>query len=388
MDKVMIALVSDQRMQNVIPILQNGATYSELVLVLSKERSTGKPLQRYVAAAMDLKATLSSSLKVNTSDNYVDPYNIDAVAATVRSLVDEYVNKYGGKNKVVVNVSGGTKPMSIGALRAAQQAGVDCLYTNTEDGEILRLSPDGSIRAEPIVVQGLDVPHYILAYGEKVKSSKKVAELDQKQRVWAQIIGDQHAVIYEKVIVPIASVIKDTQRKRLSFPIVCKVTPTRRQQDVFNFIKQLADKGLWEWDQETKQIKITSDANAAFLNGAWVEIYVAMQMENSKAFDDVRLNIILEGVEGEIDVAAVSNGRLVLVECKSNVQQSLQLSKLDSFRRRLGGPYAQAYYARASEAYARRIRAQCQKFQLDGVFFGQELCEIGNKIASNLKPKH
>jgi hypothetical protein len=89
-------------------------------------------------------------------------------------------------------------------------------------------------------------------------------------------------------------------------------------------------------------------------------------------------------VEGEIDLAAVRNGKLVLIECKSNVQKSVQLNKLDAFRRRLGGPFAKAFYARASDEYADSIREQCKKLQLDGVFFGEELrsigCQIGEKI--------
>jgi len=377
MTKVMIALVSDQRMQNVIPILQGGATYSELVLMLSKERGTGKPLQKYKQAADDLMAVLGPRLKVSSSDDFVDPYNIEAVATTISSLVDQY----DGGDGVVVNISGGTKPMAIGALRAAHHAGVTCLYTNTEDGEILWLFPDGSTVNEPMRVRDLDVLLYIRAYGEEVVSSKKVADLSTDQKTWARIIGDQHAVIYQKVIVPVTSAIKAAQRNRSGFPITCKVTPTRRQREA---IGQLAEKGLWKWHQDSGEIVVTDNPTAAFLNGTWVEIYVAMQMQQSGFFGDVRLDIELEGVEGEIDVAAVSNGRLVLLECKSNVQQSQQLSKLDSFRRRLGGPYAQAYYARASEAYASRIREQCRKFRLDGVLFGAALRGVGEQIGKNI----
>ena len=380
MAKVMIALVSDQRMQNVIPILQDGATYNELILMLSKERGTGRPLQKYKEAADDLTAVLKPRLKVNVSADYVDPYNIEAVAATVRSLIA----KHGGGEGVVVNISGGTKPMAIGALRAAHHAGVACLYTNTEDSEILWLFPDGSTKSERMRVLGLDVPLYIRAYGEEVIRSKKVADLNAAQKACTQIIGEQHKVIYQKVIVPVTSAIKTAQRNRSGFPITCKVTPTHRQRAV---IEQLAEKGLWEWHQDSGKIVVSNSSAAALLNGGWVEAYVAMQMEQSGLFDDVRLNLELRGVEGEIDVAAVGNGKLALVECKSNVQQSQQLSKLDSFRHRLGGPYAQAYYARASEAYAKRIRAQCQKFQLDGVFFGAELRNIGKCIGERIRGK-
>jgi hypothetical protein len=373
----MIALVSDQRMQNVIPLLQAGATYSELVLVMSKERQTGKPLPRYEKAASDLVAVLKSPrLKVELAEEFVDPYNIESVASAIHSLMD----KYGGC--AVVNVSGGTKPMAIGALRAAHACGVTCLYTDTEDNEILWLDPDGSTKSERIRVVDLDVSLYIRAYGERVIESKRVADLSATYKEWAEVLGDQHAIVYQKVIVLVARAIKEAREKKSGFPITCTVTPTRRQREI---IEQLAQKGFWEWNQDSGEIAVTDNLIADFLNGGWVEVYVAMQMEQSNFFDDVRLNIKLRDVEGEMDIAAVSNGKLVLVECKSNVQQSQQLSKLDSFRRRLGGPYAQAYYARASEAYASRIRQQCQKFQLDDVFFGQELCDLGEKIGKNIR---
>lgn len=378
MAQIMVALVSDQRMQNIIPIFQKGTKYEELVLVFSKERSTGKPHARYEKAAKDLSAVLSPRLKVSFSNDFVDPYNIEAVAMAITSQL----NKYNGKHEVVVNISGGTKPMAIGALRATHKLGGVCLYTNTEDEEILMLPPDGSIVSEPMQVSGLDVDLYIRAYGEEITESKKVTDLNDQNKEWAKLIGDQHSIIYQKIIVPVTTMVKEAQKNRQPFPIACKVNSTRRQREV---IIQLAQSGLWLYCRETDEISIVDNVSASFLNGLWVEAYVGIQMLQSGCFDDVRLNVKLNGWEGEIDVAAISNGKLVLIECKSNVQQSQQLSKLDSLRGRLGGPFAQAYYARASEAYANRIRKQCLKHHLNGEFFGAELRMIGEMIGKNIK---
>lgn len=374
--KTMIALVSDQRMQNVIPLHQVNAQYNGLVLVMSKERRTGKPFPKYEKAANDLIAVLGSKLQVKVSDKFVDPYNIEAMTSTISALV----NKYG--NQTVVNISGGTKPMAISALRAAQAAGVACLYTNTEDNEILWLSPDGSITSEPIQVANLDVPLYIRAYGERVIKSKKVTDLSEIHKMWANILGVQHKNIYQPIINKVTSAIKQEYQDKTGYPVICQVKSTHRQAEI---IEQLANKWLWLWDQNLKQITLTDKQTANFLNGGWIEILVAIRMQQSGLFDDVLLNIELDGIDGEIDVAAVSNGKLVLVECKSNVKQAIQLNKLDSFRRRLGGPYAQAYYARASEANANQIRQQCQKIHLDGVFFGTELYTIGEKIGEKMR---
>lgn len=241
--------------------------------------------------------------------------------------------------------------------------------------------PDGTTEKEPIQIVGLDVSIYIRAYGEEVTESKKVEELNEKQKEWAKIIGDNHSIIYQKIIIPIISTIKEAQRNDQSFPITYKANPTRRQREV---IEQLAERDLWSWHQDSREILIADHISSTFLNGPWVETYVAMQMQQSGYFEDLRLNIKLKGWEGEVDIAAISNGKLVLIECKSNVQQSQQLAKLDSLRQRLGGPYAQAYYARASEAYANHISKQCRKFNISGEFFGAELRDIGNEIGKNI----
>lgn len=376
--QIMVALVSDQRMQNIIPIFQKGAKYEEIVLIFSRERSTGKPHPKFEKAANDLLAVLGQRVKVSFSEDYVEPYDIEAVAAAVTSQLNKYITEH----EIIVNISGGTKPMAIGALQATHKLGGTCLYTNTENEEILKLAPGGLIASEVMQVSDLDVDVYIRAYGEKIKESKKVEDIDEKNAEWAKIIGDQHSIIYQKIIVPVTTAMKEAQKNGEKYPISCKVNSTRRQQEI---ITQLAQMGLWLYCKETDEITLTDKISALFLNGLWVEAYVGMQMQQSGYFNDVRLNVKLNGWDGEIDVAAVSNGKLVLIECKSNVQQSQQLSKLDSFRKRLGGTYAQAYYARASEAYAKKITEQCRKHGLNGEFFGSGLREIGETIGTNIK---
>lgn len=378
MDQVMVALASDQRMQNVIPIFQESANYKELILVLSKERNTNEPHIRFKNSVNDFKAVMGSRLVVKTCDSFVEPYKIESTEATIESIL----KKYNNIQDVVVNISGGTKPMAIGALRASHSLGVPCIYTDTEDGEILKMYPDGSTEREPMVVRGIDVSIYMRAYGEKIIKSTNVMDISREKIEWAKIIGDNHSIIYKKVIIPLMSKMSDTQGKKLVFPIICRIETTRKQREI---IAQLAKQRLWLWNQETSEISIVDKDNASFLNGLWVEIYVAVQMQSSCYFDNVLINIELDGLKGEIDVAATINGKLVIIECKSNLKQSQQLAKLHSMCKRLGGPYSQAYYARASDAYANNIRNQCRKHKIDGEIFGAELRDIAGIINRNIR---
>ncbi len=374
----MISLVSDQRMQNVIPILQDEAAWNRVFLVLSKDRRTHQPHPRFKKSAQDLKAVLETGARVVLiCEKYVDPYDIGSTDDTVADLI----RQLGDKNKVVVNISGGTKPMAIGALRAAQSAGIESLYTNTEDNEIIWLAPDGSVRGEEIKVAGLGVALYIRAYGEEIASAVKVSDLAENRILWAEIIGENHRTLYKQIIVQVVRTITEAYRTAAGLPARCKVSLSRNQRPL---VQRLAEAGLWTWDKDTEEIIISDPAVARFLNGGWVEVYVAARVQGSGFFDDVLLNITLKGVEGELDLAAVRNGKLVLIECKSNVQRSEQLNKLDAFRRRLGGPFAKAFYARAGDEYAGPIGAQCKKLQLDGVLFGEQLRSIGHQIGEGI----
>lgn len=373
----MIALVSDQRMQNVFPVIQKGAKYDELILVLSKDRKTGKPLERFVRSASDLKAVLSGYVgRITVHGVYVDPYDIGAVRSAILSLIQ---NTSGEK---VLNISGGTKPMAIGAFEAARSAGMRCVYTNTEDGELLWLFPDGSMKKE-LIDLFLDVPTYIRAYGERIDKSRDPGQLPAEQVRWARLLVEHYELLYKPVINRlILRFKKDTrERGKPAFPFSFEISPTRRQRKA---ISEVAQEGLWDWDEDENRVIVRDMEAMKFLNGGWVEVLVANQLYESGFFDDVKMNIFLKGVEGEIDMAATGKGKLVLIECKSNVKRSEQLNTLDAFRRRLGGPYAYAYYVRASDAYRSQIEKQVRKIRLNGAFFGVELRNLAREIARDM----
>ncbi|NUM45122.1 MAG: DUF1887 family protein [Anaerolineales bacterium] len=373
----MIALVSDQRMQNVFPLFQKDAAFNELTLVLSKDRKTEKPLKRYVDSANDLKAVLSPRLPVYLNEDYIDPFEI----ANAKQAIHSLICVSGDPQNVVVNISGGTKPMAIGALQAAQAAKVKSLYTDTENGDLIWLMPDGTVNTQPIQMDGLNIAIYIRAYGEEIVSFSRVSDLDTKRKQWARIIAENHKVFYERVINPINRMLNEAYKNQQTYPISCMLSPTRRQLDI---MQQLSVLGLWQWDESNSSVTIFNRQNAHFINGGWIEVYTGLQIEESGFFDETLLNVKLKGIEGELDLVAIKNGKLVLVECKSNVQRSEQLNKLDAFRRRLGGPFAKAYYVRASDANANQIRKQCEKLKLNGVFFGAELREMGEQIGENM----
>jgi len=378
---IMIALVSDQRMQNVLPVFQQGANYSTIILLLSKERHSQKPHQRYLASAEDLRQVfVNNGQDVIIAGTFLDPFSIDTTRNDIFNLISQLRNAADLPESIVVNISGGTKPMAIGALQAAQTAALDCVYTDTENNELIWLSPDGTVKTQRLEVANLDVAKYLRSYGATIASAQRVQEIDPRLVSSACKIAEYHPIFYQPIIQSITNALKAAN---YHLPVCCQLPhpPTRRQREL---IVEFAELDIWQWAETNAELHISQRESAAFLNGGWVELCVANQLVNSQYFDEVLINVTLDGIEGEIDVVAVSKGKLILIECKSNVQRSEQLSKLDSFRKRLGGPFAKAYYVRASEAYAKPIRNQARKFQLNEVFLGKEIHTIGKSIGKTI----
>lgn len=367
MKRAAIALVSDQRIQNLIPLFQQGRSYTHLVLVLSRERATGVPAERYQQAAQHIgRVAEQLGVHVEQYDCFVDPFKIEDSEETIAKCIATL----GPNDEVSLNFTGGTKPMAIGALRAARGLSRRAVYVNTEDNELLWIEPDGTLRSETIRVDGLGLDQYVTAYGEAISSRTTVSQIDPDEVEWAEIIARHHSVIYRRVVQRLNQRTKQAWKDKAGYPISLSIRPTRREEAV---IEQLEETGLWNWDRSRSGLSIPDPSKAGFLNGRWVEVYTAAHLDAAGCFDEVAINVTPEGIEGEIDAAVIANGRLALFECKSNVKQSQQLAKLDSFRKNLGGPYALAFYVRASSAYRRQVVSQASKWRINHVFMGADI---------------
>lgn len=125
--QAMIALVSEQRMQNIIPCYQEGLAFAEVHLVRSLEAETpGNALSR---AWRDTKRALENAVQVWDVPPPVDAFNVSAARAAVKAAIEQLTSK---GLRVAVNFTGGTKCMSVGAFLAAMEAGCLAFYVDTD----------------------------------------------------------------------------------------------------------------------------------------------------------------------------------------------------------------------------------------------------------------
>src|SRR3989338_1956704 len=90
---------------------------------------------------------------------------------------NEIVQKY-GKDKLTVNLTGGTKIMVLGAYNVFKDAAEQMIYTPIPKNEFLVVYPQGGDCKSPVSLNlRLSVEAYVTAYGIKVKNSNKIEQL-------------------------------------------------------------------------------------------------------------------------------------------------------------------------------------------------------------------
>jgi hypothetical protein len=324
--RAMIALISGQRMQNVIPCFQKGLEFAEVHLVRSREADVvGSSMAR---AWRDTRDTLARAAVVHDAEPAIDAYDIRPARETVRAVLDRLLARH---LEPVVNFTGGTKCMAVGAYLAAVEAGCTALYVDTDNERLLWYFPDGRVIAEPFDLKRMDISLYLRAYGLTVsqhghpeRARRLVPLLETVLAFWPRC-----AFRLEEWAREVKEGKKDTLL-RLSDDL-----------GLFEerFLGGLVAAGLLE--READGLRPT-EGGVRFLTGEWLELLVYHLLRRrlagrQRGFDHVWWQVKLAGVENELDIAATGRGRLVVIECKSGDPGGQDtLNRLQALRHRLG----------------------------------------------------
>jgi hypothetical protein len=321
MIKSMITLVSAQRMQNIIPILQRDANYRQLWLIRSEDADV--PNSRFSMALQQTIEALEGFLDTRSAEPSVGAYGIADTQAIVATLLRES----GGE--AVVNFTGGTKCMSIGAYLAARQAQTNALYVDTANEELVWFCPDGRIQKEKFDLVGrLTVRTYLKANGKNVDEERTQRYvLDQTAIDVARRLWDLWPSCIEGL-------------EALGLAVSNRnAPPPSLEPDLASVLEAggLAKKNnIGDWKATRK--------GRRFLTGRWLDALVHTLLLDSGEFDDVQLNLRLKGVENELDVMTTRRGQLALVECKSgSLGGQTTLNKLQAIRSGFG-TFARAFF--------------------------------------------
>lgn len=339
---VHFCLVSKQPLPALIPLFTEESRPGAVVLLISADM---KKAARRLAAVI-------TSLGCRVDEVHdVSPYEIEAIRETVIQKLIEYDGA-----AVALNATGGTKVMALGAYDVFRQMDKPVFYVDTDNGRLIHLHPEPA--ADPLP-SAINVKTYLRGYGYQVKGESSCA------------IRPEHRSLTEHLVrnaARLAPAIGTLNYYALQAEGSCRAAladPVK--DDLRRLLVMLQDKGLLVL-QDDREIVFKDEEARAFVNGGWLEDYVAsvaLALKKEGLVHDFRKNVVVESDGGnlnELDLAFTANNKLHIIECKTKKFGQLNRAddvayKLDTLTDLMGGTFGSAMlvtYRRLSDHDFRR----------------------------------
>ncbi|MFV0476267.1 MAG: Card1-like endonuclease domain-containing protein [Parahaliea sp.] len=327
--KIQICLVSAQAAANLLPALDSRLKPEKAVLVVSsKMLKQADNLQKVMQEA-------GIKVEQRRLDNEHDYGRTEAKLLQIAEAHDGA--------EVALNITGGTKLMSLAAQKVAAAAGWRMFYVDVDTDQVNWL--DESAKNGHTLSEQLRLPHYLQGYGFNLPEKPKILQVSPEQQQLTETLILQIDSL-EKPLSQLNWLAQQAENHNL-----LKVTMDEYQRD-----SRSLDVLLHNFE-EAKALKIqgnniifASEADRDFVKGGWLEAHVSKALNGQKkelSIRDSSSNLLVadgDGVSNELDIAFMARNRLFIIECKTARMDKPQapkaneaLFKLAEISRRIGG---------------------------------------------------
>ncbi len=154
---ILLSLLGEQPIPNLMPLWQTGHPYQAVRFVVS---DTTLPIAENLMEIIPQDPILKNITILPPI--HITPYHL--AQARLR-LTDALVKYQLNGEPAAVNITGGTKIMSLAAMQAAQTTATPMIYVNTQGEEIILYNPDGSEKERIPLKVNISVQQYLSAHG-------------------------------------------------------------------------------------------------------------------------------------------------------------------------------------------------------------------------------
>jgi len=308
--KSMISLVSEQTVPNLLGILH---FEPEVLLFLSTERMEREGRVRAILAALEQRRPGVYRMEENT---YVVQVQEDSILDCHRKLDRWIVGRE--DNDFIINLTGGTKLMSIAAFEYFKDYASKMIYIPLNKNEYIIPFPKRSPRPPIPLTDRLSVMEYLTAYGLEVLNDRKMDEykmLAEKRKDLSCLATREYGKL-NSLLTWLGEQLREKRkiRKSCDFSVRYKISNDIEKEFLTEF-------GFSMGSDKHYRMSLTK-SDIAYLTGGWLEEYCFNVVWTllGKGIDDAALNIDIKNRQGrnnEFDVMFTSNNALYFIECKS-----------------------------------------------------------------------
>lgn len=311
--QLIISLISDQTIPNIQIIKEFGNRETDYLFILTKEMEK-KGISNWIKDAC--KIELLTPIIVNE-------YSLSNIQEELSNF------DYLAYTRIFVNITGGTKIMSLGVYNFFKSKNADIYYiTKPQEKNFLHIGENKLNSIE--FTSKISLKEYLTAYGFETNETEQ-SGIDNNQ---TQILFQKYCSgIFDKHL----SALKLLREKRNK-----KISKIDNFQELQTFLKEI--------EYKPKEENKLSNAEIRYLSGEWFEEYIGEEIKRAFSLhkDDIligatinkdisgvkELNPIsaLLGIEvnkespnNEIDVMFLKDNRFHIIECKTSIIDSRKI---------------------------------------------------------------
>lgn len=216
-------------------------------------------------------------------------------------------------DEIIVNITGGTKLMSLAAYQLFSEWGFRCIYCDRGSSQLIWLDDESTI---PNIGSKVSLERYLRTYQYQITQKSTLASIPKNYKKYAEII-------YKELCKP--------GKYDATCTFISKVHALTQQNTLHNAnFSQEEDVFLRHLEKETGIFKfqdnkiICDDGTCRMMNGGWLEIIAADALRGDH-YRDIHLGVNFEkstqrkgvSTKQELDVMAMHKDKLLIIECKA-----------------------------------------------------------------------
>ncbi len=301
--KIHICLVSQQAAANLLPALDPALKPEKIILV--------------VTAKMQRQAShLTAVLKENAIQAELLQLSNEQDFHQVENELLELAARLEG-SAVTLNITGGTKLMSVAAQSVAQASGWHMFYVDADTDRAIWLGQDKT-PPHPLQEQ-LKLRHYLRSYGVELTSKPNRSQASAAQQLLTQTLVEQVGSLEVSISVLNALAQDAENRRSLSAPMNEWQLDSRSLNVLLRYFEDASALSV-----QGDRIQFASEAARDFVKGGWLELHAIQavhQVTGPLGVRDKAMGLEVQDVatqtRNELDIAFMARNRLFVIECKT-----------------------------------------------------------------------
>ena len=311
-----VCLVSAQAAPNLLPILDSEFKPKKTIFLVSKAM---KQRAEYLAKTFE-KLNVKVKLK-----NISDEFNFGLMEEEIFKLVEEYENE-----SIALNVTGGTKLMSIAAENAFSALGKPIFYIDTDSNHILFISKNEEQKWLPNLEMKAKnkIDIYLSAYGSTVLSTQNPIEREKYLPAIEPFIKNYDNYTQVIPLLNLHTTLSQSNGYKSEY-----TKDNKKIGKLDELLLGLDYQGLLNYDGQTIDFK--NREIKTFLNGGWLEDYTYFQLKEIANIEDIACGADVanpkfklgkneyssenKGNKNEFDIVFMAKNKLHIIECKTQL---------------------------------------------------------------------